>query len=81
MNYQCMPLDPEYGEYKPGGSISVIGGVEYEAGGTILSSVVNQNVPCARCYTQRSAVMMIPGKRSCPADWRVEYEGKFPINV
>ena len=63
VNYQCLPLDPEYGEYKPGGSNSVIGGVEYEAGGTILSSVVHQNVPCARCYTQRSAVMMIPGQK------------------
>ena len=81
VNYQCMPLDPEYGEYKPGGYMSVIGGVEYETGGTILNSVFNQNVPCARCYTLRAALMMIPGKRSCPADWRVEYEGKFPINV
>jgi len=73
-NYQCMPLDPEYSEYVPGGHNSVIGGVEYQTH-SILKSVFDHNVPCARCYTSKSATMMIPGKRSCPSTWKVEYAG------
>jgi len=47
----------------------MINGVEYQSFGY-------GNVPCARCYTEtRSAVMMIPAKRSCPAGWTQEYEG------
>ena len=81
VNYQCMPLDPEYGECKRGARYCGISGVEYETSGSSLDSVANHNFPCARCYTHRSAIMMIPGKRSCPGEWKVEYEGKFPINL
>ena len=28
-NYQCMPLDPEYNEYAPGGANAVLSGAEY----------------------------------------------------
>ena len=80
-NYQCMPLDPEYGEYVAGGYYSIIGGAEYETSGSSLNSVHNHNVPCARCYTHRSSTMMIPGKRSCPASWKVEYEGEVHVIV
>mgnify|MGYP001794284293 FL=1 len=72
-----MPLDPEYGDYVAGGGYSIIGGVEYETHGSSLNSIAEHNVPCARCYTHRSATMMIPGKRSCPSDWKVEYEGGY----
>ena len=71
-----MPLDPEYGEYVTGGGHSIIGGAEYETHRSSLNSIAEHNVPCARCYTQSSAVMMIPGKRSCPSTWKREYEGK-----
>ena len=74
-NYQCMPLDPEYNEYAPGGGNAVLSGAEYQTE-SILKSVLGHNVPCARCYTHNSAVMIIPGKRSCPPNWKAEYEGK-----
>ena len=76
-NYQCMPLDPEYGEHAPGGFNAILSGVEYRMShNDLLNRFIYQNVPCARCYTTNSAVMMIPGKRSCPSTWKREYEGK-----
>jgi len=45
--------------------------------GIFPNSANQQNVPCARCYTEnRPALMMIPAKRSCPSGWIKEYEGK-----
>ena len=76
-----MPLDPEYGDYVAGGGYSIIGGVEYETHGSSLNSIAEHNVPCARCYTHRSATMMIPGKKSCPAGWKVEYKGNVHLIV
>ncbi|KAF6032549.1 hypothetical protein EB796_009150 [Bugula neritina] len=88
VNYQCLPLkDPQYNKYYTGGNGwwgDWISGVEYEfvAGtGIFPDSTYNQNVPCARCYTKtRSAVVMIPAKRQCPAKWTKEYEGYLMTN-
>ena len=36
----------------------------------------NENVPCARCHTARSSVLMIPAKTRCPSsEWTLEYKG------
>ena len=75
-----MPVDPEYGKYVVG-TYSVIGGAEYHTQGSSLNSLVDHNVPCARCYTHRSATMMIPGKKSCPSEWKVEYKGEVHVIV
>ena len=81
VNFQCMPLTPEFDTRSASGfSGSYMYGTEYEISGTGIfpRQTNNQNVPCARCYTnQRSAHMMIPGKRSCPTSWTKEYEGAF----
>ncbi|KAF6036697.1 hypothetical protein EB796_004992 [Bugula neritina] len=79
-NFQCLPDEPEF-QKSPNNKTrggSMINGVEYQSFGYGIfpDSAHNQNVPCARCYTEtRSAVMMIPAKRSCPAGWTQEYEG------
>ena len=84
VNYQCMPLDPQYSRtyVDNGGTGTWYGtwmkGVEYETDsyGIFPNSALNQNVPCARCYTNnRPAVMMIPARRDCPDGWNKEYEG------
>jgi len=81
VNYQCLPHDPQYnrvytGDNFPGSSMA---GAEYQSQthyGIFPSTAYNQNVPCARCYTEnRPALMMIPAKRSCPSGWTKEYEG------
>lgn len=78
VNYQCLPLSPDHDSYATSGSVSIISGVEYESslnGGAFTSGALNQNVPCARCLTQRTAVMMYPAKTRCPTGWNEEYEG------
>ena len=56
-----------------------IKGVEYEIykSGIFPNTAYNQNVACARCYSERSAVMMLPARSTCPAGWYKEYEGGF----
>jgi len=56
-------------------------GAEYQSYqyGIFPDNIYDQNVPCARCYTEnRPATMMIPAKRTCPGGWTKEYEGEFP---
>ena len=78
-NYQCLPNNPEYGNYQSGiQTQSPIYGVEYEidSGSPFPSSLHNDNVPCAVCHvSNRSAVLMIPAWRHCPSGWTVEYTG------
>ena len=83
MNYQCLHTQPEYNLYSSGGSSSVISGAEYQSGssGIFPRAAQDQNVPCAQCYTQRSAVVMIPSRRSCPTGWTKEYEGEHMHGV
>jgi len=80
VNYQCMLPDPQYNRVYTGHiEGSWMYGTEYQSYsyGIFPSSAFNQNVPCARCYTEnRPALMMIPAKRSCPTGWTEEYEGK-----
>ena len=72
-----MPLDPELG-----GTIKHVNanlkGVEYQSAkeGIFPAIAENQNVPCARCFTKRTASMMLPGKRTCPDGWVKEYQGR-----
>ena len=57
----------------------MISGAEYQSlsYGIFPNAAHDKNVPCARCYTQRSATVMIPSRRSCPSGWTKEYEGKY----
>jgi len=78
VNYQCMPPDPQYNRAYTGGSFegSLMSGSEYQTNqfGIFSNSAYQQNVPCARCYTEnRPALMMIPAKRWCPSGWKGNY--------
>ena len=78
-NYLCLHTEPQFNSYSSsGGATTLISGSEYESSsyGIFPNAAHDQNVPCARCYTQRSAVVMIPSRRSCPTGWTKEYEGK-----
>lgn len=75
VNQQCLPVNPEYNLFSNGGSASIISGAEYETHQSGINEAAhNQNVPCARCYSTKSAVMMLPAKRTCPTGWSKEYE-------
>lgn len=79
VNYQCLPLDPEFSKSFTGNwQGTAIAGVEYETKnyGVFDGAAHDQNVPCARCYTDgRPAVVMVPAMRSCAKGWSMEYEG------
>ena len=57
--------------------------MEYESGnnGLLPGSTQNQNVPCARCLSRGTAVMMLPAKRTCPQGWTKEYEGIVEYHI
>ena len=79
-NYQCITEEPENFNFGPGTvDASYIYGGEYEMWGNVPSSSLplhQQNVPCAVCYaTTRVALLMIPGKYTCPQNWTREYYG------
>ena len=83
-NYLCLPEQPQYSTYTSGAQSAraYLYGAEYETGlinaGTIgpLSTVNDQNVPCAVCYTStRETVVMIPARLTCPSSWTREYYG------
>ena len=58
-------------------SSALIYGSEYQTSTTgPLNHVDDRNVPCSVCYTaNRPAVLMIPGKYTCPTGWNTEYYG------
>ncbi len=75
-NHLCLVKDPQFTlAYRVASStpISKIYGTEYKHP---LRGSHNHNAPCAVCHvTTRSAVLMIPGKTSCPRNWTREYYG------
>ena len=75
VNFQCMPLDPQYTLTVKSGITGYvyIYGAEYILP---LRGGDRHNVPCAVCYVStRETVLMIPAKTSCPTSWTREYYG------
>ncbi|XP_052066723.1 short-chain collagen C4-like [Mytilus californianus] len=78
VNYLCLPNDPENGQHQSYDNNQVHGG-EYELGSSMQpsgwsESMHNKEVPCAVCYKQRrSAVLIIPGRKTCYKGWNAEY--------
>ena len=75
VNFQCMPLDPQYTLTVRSGitGYTYIYGTEYVGP---LQGSDRHNVPCAVCYVStRETVLMIPAKTSCPTSWTREYYG------
>ena len=78
-DYLCLPDTPEYSTYLPGvQGYSPMYGAEYEIEHNTLPlpGVRDDNVPCAVCRnSQRSSILVIPARMSCPSSWTREYFG------
>ena len=79
-NYQCVVVDPENFDFGAGTvDASYMYGAEYQIYGNVPSSNLilhDDDVPCSVCYVaSRVAVLMIPGKYTCPRNWTREYYG------
>ena len=69
VEFICLHNDPEYTSKNGTGDIL---GMQYQ----IMENGNVSYVPCAVCYTSlRHAVLMIPGKLTCPQYWTMEYNG------
>ena len=78
VNYQCMPIIPEYNSNAFIGRAAGLASVEYQSSsyGVFEDDAHHQNAPCAVCKTKnRPMLVTIPAKRSCPDGWTKEYEG------
>ena len=75
-NYICMPNDPEYSSYTNGSQgYSYVYGTEYE-GPPLAPGMIQHNAPCAVCdVPDKSRVLMISAKLTCPSGWTREYYG------
>ncbi|XP_071119834.1 short-chain collagen C4-like [Mytilus edulis] len=80
VNYLCLPNDPENGQHQSFDNDQIHGG-EYQLTSTMKpsgwsESMDNKEVPCSVCYQkQKSAVLMIPGRKTCFKGWNSEYNG------
>lgn len=75
-NYICLPKTPEYWSAGVGsaGVEAFLYGAEYQM--RLYPSFVESTAPCAVCLTDnKKAVIMIPGKITCPQSWTMEYNG------
>ena len=76
-NYLCLTKQPQYLKFSSHiNNRGLVYGAEYEASkdqpyGTML----NHDVLCSVCNVGRRAVLMIPGRYTCPSGWRREYYG------
>ena len=68
VNYLCFPDNPEYSKYGEGVPIHIVEGVR--------RPLLNDTLPCAMCaVSERTMVMMVPARLSCPSGWALEYAG------
>ena len=75
-NYICLPHNPEYyNSTKKAIYAALVYGSEYETWGSPIANLGNHNVPCAVCYAERNAMIMVPAKITCPSQWTREYNG------
>ena len=77
VNPLCLPLDPQYLQYRSGYQNWVqLVGTEYQTHNTPLDHSYDRNVPCALCQVYgRTNKIMIPSHYECPSGWRREYYG------
>ncbi|XP_022305869.2 uncharacterized protein LOC111112592 [Crassostrea virginica] len=78
----CLPHDPEKlpadfpTHVLPEPYVAHVFGAEYQFGYGKIDFV--DDVPCAVCHAQTSAsVLMVPAKRTCPDDWKMQYSGSL----
>ncbi|XP_003391950.1 PREDICTED: short-chain collagen C4-like [Amphimedon queenslandica] len=74
--YICLPKEPEYWSVGVGTprTESFLYGAEYQL--RLYPSQVEYTAPCAVCLaSNKSSVIMIPAKITCPRSWTLEYNG------
>ena len=79
----CLPKDPDWASYTDGVQLTsgFVFGAEYDHSGGRTDQFFGKghsdhDVPCTVCNVKsRSSSIMVPGKKTCPAGWSLEYWG------
>ena len=75
----CLPYDPEYlSNDTSNWAVGTLYHIEYAIHGDPsfpLANLHRKNTPCAVCYVNRSTILTIPAKYTCPTGWTREYYG------
>ena len=79
----CLPKDPDWALYTNGvqSRSGYVYGAEYEPSDDRTDKFFGKDhsqhdVPCTVCSMKsRSSSIMVPGKKTCPVDWSLEYWG------
>ena len=71
-NHLCMPKDPELLPHQTRETAHVYG-TEYER--NFNGNELDNDVPCSVCKTQRTSILMLPGRQHCYSGWVMEYTG------
>ena len=76
-NRLCLSNQPEFdGTVINGDFYGSIYGSEYQ----YISDEDNYDVPCALCEVDEDITAMIPGTKTCPTGWTVQYTGHLTGN-
>ena len=79
VEFLCLPLNPEWLKYNvTTNRYSYMQATHYSTGdfGIFPNNYAGERTVCAQCYTElRSAILMIPARITCPAEWQREYYG------
>ena len=75
----CLPNDPEYLSHDTSNrAMGTLYGVEYVVPASSSYPWIDRrrhNMPCAVCYVNKSTILTIPAKYTCPTGWTREYYG------
>ena len=75
----CLPNDPEYLSHDVSNfAMGTLYHIEYAIHGDSsfpLANLHRENTPCAVCYVNKSTILTIPAKYTCPTGWTREYYG------
>ena len=75
----CLPNDPEYLSHDISNfAMGTLYHIEYAIHGDPsfpLANLHRENTPCAVCYVNKSTILTIPAKYTCPTGWTREYYG------
>ena len=70
-NHLCMPKDPEFlPPQSPGANVF---GTEYDQ--NFNGNDADDDAPCSVCKSQRTSILMLPGRQHCYSGWVMEYTG------
>ncbi len=76
-SFICLPDEPEYVQTEECYDCSLVSSAEYETRNQVFPSETYQyDAVCVSCLAlEKTTIVMMPGKTSCPSSFQTEYSG------